>query len=171
MPEISGRRGRECSGYNQRQGVNPRGGESVSDDLQRLLKYIVHHYTWPEEVKDIELDASPLENGGDIAASRRRALRDVQQRAELLADAFRDGLKRASAAQRAGGNAISLDDRVPEDNRIADAMIRFLVGTGLAYSTTRETDPLHYIYTVSVDWSRLNSVAREARVDLGTAIK
>jgi len=134
----------------------------VSDDLQRLLKFIVHHYTWREEVKDIELDASPLENGDDLAASRRRALREAQQRADLLADAFRDGLKRASAAQRAGGNAISLDDRVPEDNRIADAM---------AHSTTRETDPLHYIYTVSVDWSRLNSVAREARVDLGTAIK
>ena len=163
--------GDERSGYNQRQAFIDGGGEGVSDDLQRLLRYIVHHYTWREEVKDIELEASPLENGGDIAASRRRALRDVQQRADLLSDAFRDGLKRASDAQRAGGNAISLDDRVPEDNRIADAMIHFLVGTGLAHSTTRETDPLHYIYTVSVDWTRLNTVAREARVDLGAAIK
>ena len=143
----------------------------MSDDLQRLLRYIVQHYTWREEVKDIELDASPLEQGSDIAASRRRALREVQQRADLLSDAFRDGLKRASDARRAGGDAISLDDRDPEDNRIADAMIHFLVGTGLANSTTRETEPLHYIYTVSVDWSRLNSVARDARVDLGAAIK
>ncbi len=143
----------------------------MSDDLQRLLRFIVQHYTWREEVKDIELDASPLEQGSDIAASRRRVRREVEQRADLLSDAFRDGLKRASDARRAGGDAISLDDRVPEDNRIADAMMQFLVGTGLAHSTTRETEPLHYIYTVSIDWSRLNSVARDARVDLGAAMK
>ncbi len=143
----------------------------MSDDLQRLLRFIVQHYTWREEVKDIELDASPLEQGSDIAASRRRVRREVEQRADLLSDAFRDGLKRASDARRAGGDAISLDDRVPEDNHIADAMMQFLVGTGLAHSTTRETEPLHYIYTVSIDWSRLNSVARDARVDLGAAMK
>lgn len=143
----------------------------MSDDLQRLLKHIVHSYTGREEAKEVERDAAAAETGTDIEASRRRVLRDAVQRADQLASAFSEGLRRASEAKRAGGNAISLDDRIAEENRIADAMAQFLVGTGLAESTTRETEPMHYIYTISVDWQRLASVARDARVDLDAAIQ
>lgn len=161
----------EASGYNDGWETDLRRGAGVADELRRLLIYIVHRYTGQEEAKDVERDASPVEPGSDIAASQRRVLRDLEQRAETLADAFREGLERAAAARRAGGDAISLDDRDPVENRIADAMIQFLVGSDLATSTTRETDPLHYIYTISVDWTRLATVARDARVDLDGALK
>lgn len=139
----------------------------MPDDLERLLKFIVRNYTVREEVKDIERDASSVD---DVPAERRRAARDEEQRADQLMPAFREGLMRADAARRAGGNAISLDDRDPLDNQIADALVHFLVRPGMATSSTRETQPLHYIYTIAVDWTRLVAVARRAHVDLDTAI-
>ena len=143
----------------------------MSEDLNRLLKHIVHHYTGRQEAKDVELVASPQEHGSEIVASQRRAVRDAEQRAEALTDAFRDGVLRAAAARRAGGNAISLDDRDPEENRIADAMIQFLVGNGMATSSTRETEPLHYTYTISIDWATFARVAKEARVDMDGVLR
>jgi hypothetical protein len=142
---------------------------AVPHDLDRLLKHIVAHYTGPEEAKDVERDASSS-SVTQIAGSRERALREEEQRADALASAFRDGLQRAHAAYRAGGDAISLDDRDPKQNRMADALVHFLVGPGIATSKSRETAPLHYIYTISVDWARLEQIAREAHVDLHQAL-
>jgi hypothetical protein len=78
---------------------------------------------------------------------------------------------RSHNAMRAGGDAISLDDRDPEQNQIADAMVHFLVGPGLATSRTRATDPQHYIYTIWIDWTKLRGVAREAEIDLTESLK
>lgn len=140
----------------------------MPDDLDRLLKFIVQQFTAPEEMKGIERDAS---SSDDLAASHRRALRDEEQRADQLSAAFREGLIRAEAARRAGGNAISLDDRDPLDNQIADALVHFLVGPGMATSTTRETEPMHYVYTIAIDWDQLLTVARQARIDLDAALR
>ncbi|HUZ00647.1 MAG TPA: hypothetical protein VMU89_09875 [Thermomicrobiaceae bacterium] len=140
----------------------------MPDDLERLLRFIVRNYNVREEVKDIERDASSVD---DVPAELRRAAREEEQRAGQLLPAFREGLARADAARRAGGNAISLDDRDPLDNQIADALVHFLVRPGIALSSTRETQPLHYIYTIAVDWNQLVSVAHRARVDLDTAIR
>jgi hypothetical protein len=141
----------------------------VSHDLDRLLKHIVARYTGPEEAKEVERDASSS-SGMEIAAGRERVLRGEAQRADALASAFRDGLRRAHAAYRAGGDAISLDDRNASENRMADALVHFLVVPGIATSTSRETAPLHYIYTISIDWARLEQVACEARVNLHNAL-
>lgn len=141
----------------------------MSDDLRKLLSYIVHQFTGRAEVKELERDASSVEPQIEIQADQRRVLQSEEERAARLAPAFREGLARAIAAQRAGGNAISLDDRDPIENAIADAMIHFLVSPGIATSTARETEPHHYIYTIAIDWSRLNAVAENARVDLDAA--
>lgn len=141
----------------------------MSDDLRQLLNYIVHQFTGREEVKEAERDASSVEPQDEIQADQRRILRGEEERAERLAPSFREGLARAIAAHRAGGNAISLDDRNPIDNAIADALVHFLVSPGIATSTARETEPQHYIYTIAIDWSRLNAVAEKARVDLDAA--
>jgi hypothetical protein len=143
----------------------------VSDDLRKLLNYIVHQFTGRAEVKELERDASSVEPQSEIQADQRRVLRGEEERAARLAPAFREGLERAIAAHRAGGNAISLDDRNAVDNAIADAMIHFLVSPGIATSTVRETAPRHYIYTIAIDWSRLNAVAEKARVDLDAAAR
>jgi hypothetical protein len=138
----------------------------VADETEKLLRYIVRTFLARQEVLEIERDAKAEIDAGDIVADQQRAIRDEEQRAEELGDAFRAGLLRADAARRAGGNAISLDDRKEEENRQADALIHFLVRSDLASSTTRETDPHQYIYTIAVDWDALHRTARDARVDL-----
>jgi hypothetical protein len=138
----------------------------VADDTGKLLRYIVHHYLARQDAIEIERDASAVDTGAGIMADKRRALRDEEQRAEELADAFREGLLRAEAARRAGGNAISLDDRKDAEDRQADALIQYLVRTDLASSTSRQSDPRRYIYTIAIDWDALHRVAGEARVNL-----
>jgi hypothetical protein len=142
----------------------------VADDISKLLRHIARHYTGPEEAKEVELE-SPGLPASDLDQERLRALRAEEQRAADLADAFRAGLAQSHKAGLAGGDAISLDDRDPEQNRIADALVHFLVGTGMATSRTRESAPQHYIYTIWIDWPKLRKVAKEARIDLNASIK
>lgn len=142
--------------------------EPMADDAERLLRHIVRRTLLPISTVEVELDARAVEDASEIAADQERIVREEENRVADLADAFREGLRRAGAAHRAGGNAISLDDRRPEDDRQADALIHFLVRSQLATSTTRETDPQQYIYTISIDWPALERMASEARVDLGT---
>ena len=138
----------------------------MADESRKLLRYIVRNVIARQEVVAIETDATAVDRGEELEADLRRVQREEEERAEELADAFRDGLLRAGAAQRAGGNAISLDDRKEVDNRQADALIQFLVRADLASSTTRETERYRYIYMISIDWDALEKVAREAKVDL-----
>ena len=138
----------------------------MADDVEKLLRHIARGYLGRQEALEIERDATAVDDGSDIVADQRRVMREEEQRAEDLSGPFRDGLLRAEAARRAGGNAISLDDRRPDEERQAEALIHFLVRSDLASSTTRETDQHRYIYTVSVDWEALDRVAQDARVDL-----
>lgn len=140
----------------------------MADELDKLLKYIIHQYTGREEIKDVERDATSVE---DVAVEQRRVLREEETRADTLAAAFREGITRARDAHRAGGDAISLDDRNPVENQIADALISFLVRPGIATSSARQTEPQHYIYTVAVDWDRLATIAARAHVDLHSLIE
>lgn len=142
----------------------------MADESRKLLRYIVRNVIARQDAVAIEADATAIDRGEHLEADLRRARREEEQRADELADAFREGLLRAGAAWRAGGNAISLDDRKDEDNRQADALIQFLVRADLASSTTRETERYRYIYTISVDWEALARVAREAKVDLNDVI-
>lgn len=138
----------------------------MADEVTKLLRFIVRRYLARQEAIGIERDATAAEEADDITANQRRAVREEEQSADSLADAFREGLRRADAARHAGGNAISLDDRKPEDDRQAEALIHFLVRSDLATSTSRETDEHRYIYTIAVDWEGLDRVAHEAKVDL-----
>jgi len=146
------------------------GGGRRVDEAQRLLHYLAEHYTGREEAKDLERSSAGLEEH-EIAAEQRRVMRREHQLAEKLARAFQRGLRRAYAAYLAGGNAITLDDRKRDENEMAEALIHFLVGTGLAKSTTRETEPLHYLYIIAVDWDALARVAREAQIDLAALLE
>ncbi len=138
----------------------------MANEVHKLLQHIVRHYIGRQEAIEVERDASAAESGEALIADKRRVLRQEEERAETLAEPFRAGLKRADDARRAGGNAISLDDRKPDEDQQADALIHFLVRSQLATSTSRETEPHHYIYTVSVDWDALDRVAREATITL-----
>ncbi|MEJ7762618.1 MAG: hypothetical protein WKF80_07465 [Thermomicrobiales bacterium] len=142
----------------------------MADEMRRLLDHIVEHYVVRDEVKTIDLDAPPREPAEVIDAEKRDVVRREQERADELADAFAHGLARAHHRNEIGGHELALDDRKPEEDRMADALIRFLVSHDLASSRTEETVPLHYTYYLQIDWDRIAGVAGEAGVDLDRAI-
>ena len=142
----------------------------MPDRIRRLLDYIVTQYVVPDEQIDIDLNAPSSESGAEIESEKRDAAEREADRAGELADAFRQGLLLAYRARVAGQAEIALDDRKPDEDRMADALIRFLVSFDLAASRTEETEPLHYVYHVAVDWEGLATVARDADVDLDRAL-
>jgi hypothetical protein len=143
----------------------------MADEAQRLLYYIVEHYTGREEVKDVERSATTAEAVQEIEAEQRRVMRKERALADRMVRPFLRGLAKAYAAYCAGGNAITLDDRNAEENLMAEALIHFLVGPGLASSMSRETEPMHYLYIISVHWDKLAELARKAQVDLEAMLK
>jgi len=143
----------------------------VADDVRKLLDYIVAHYVVRDELKSIDLDAPAQEPGAVIEADKKEAVRREEDRADSLADAFARALALARGGHSLGQTEVVLDDRDPEQDRMADALIRFLVSHDLAASRTDETEPQHYLYHVAVDWDRLGEVARAADVDLDRALR
>lgn len=142
----------------------------MADDVRKLLDYIVNHYVVRDEVKSIDLDAPPREPADVIEADKREVARREQERADALADPFAHGLARAYQRAGIGGHEVVLDDRNEEENRMADALIRFLVSHDLAASRTEETEPRQYTYYIQVDWDRMDAVAREAGINIERAL-
>lgn len=143
----------------------------MANEMRRLLDYIVDHYVVRDELKSIELDAPPREPAETIESDKKEAVRREAERADDLADAFARGLALARHRNEIGGVDLPLDDRKPDEDQMADALIRFLVSHDLASSRTEETDPLKYTYHISVDWPRLEEIARSAGVDLDRALQ
>lgn len=142
------------------------GGEAVVPErIRRLLNYIVSEYAVVDEVKDIDLNASAT-GGGAMAERQAEVAQRERERADALAEPFQRGLLAAWRARLAGRAELPLDDRVPDENAMADALIQFLVSFDLAESRTEETAHHHYVYHVAVDWDRLNAVGRAAGLDL-----
>ncbi len=141
----------------------------MADEVRRVLDHIVTRYVVRDEQRAIDLDAAASEPGDAIESDKRAAARRETDRADSLADAFHAGLLRAYAADRRGEKLV-LDDRDPEQNRLADALIQFLVSYELAASHTEPVEPMHYTYAITVDWPRLSAVAAEAGVDLPIAL-
>jgi hypothetical protein len=141
----------------------------VADEARKLLDQIVRQYVVPDELIDVDLAASASDRGQNIEADKQGRVRRERERAEQLADAFAEGLARARGLYLAGQAELALDDRQPEENRMADALIGFLVSYQLASSRSEETVPNHYRYHVAVDWDRLSAVATAAGIDLDRA--
>lgn len=143
----------------------------MASDVEKLMRHIIRQYLAREDAIDIDRDATAGETGSAIAEDKQRATKEEETRAQELTRAFQAGLQRADAAHRAGGSAISLDDRKEDEDIQADAMVNFLVRAKLATSNTRETTDRHYIYTISVDWNALRRVAKEARANLESILR
>ncbi len=142
----------------------------MAEPIRELLNYIVVQYAVKDEQIDIDINANAVEEGDEIAAEKQEAARREMARADDLEDAFTKGLLAAYRAKQAGQNELVLDDRDPDENRMADALIGFLVSFELAASRSEETEPMHYQYTITVDWDRLRAVAVNAGVDLNRAL-
>jgi hypothetical protein len=142
----------------------------MADDIRRLLDYIVTQYAVRDEQRAIDQDANAAEGGDVIASDKAQAVSRTEEQADDLAGPFREGLVMAWARRSQGDGAIQLDDRDPEQDRIADALIQFLVSYDLAESHSEATGPRNYIYTIAIDWPRLNRVAQAAGVQLDAAL-
>ena len=138
----------------------------MASDVEKLMHHILSQFLARQDVKRVDLDADASDRAEELVKGKQHAIRVEELRMARMTGPFHNGLRRAYKAMRVGGDSISLDDRVEEDDRQADALVNFLVRSRLASSTARETDDNHYIYTISIDWDALEQVAVEARVDL-----
>ncbi len=142
----------------------------MASDVEKLMHHILNKYLALQDEIRVDLAAGASERGDELEEGKERAVRVEELRMARMTGPFHNGLRRAYEATRAGGDSISLDDRIEEDNRQADALVNFLVRTRLASSITRETDNNHYIYTISVDWGALEEVADQARINLSNVL-
>ncbi|MFL5758793.1 MAG: hypothetical protein ACJ789_03590 [Thermomicrobiales bacterium] len=143
----------------------------MNQESRKLLDYIVSHFVLHDELVSIDLDASASEAGDSIETEKRQAARRDHARADELAGAFAEGLARANDSRAAGQDELTLDDRDPKQNQIADALIQFLVSHHLAASRSEPTTEYHYVYSIAVDWEKLGEVANAAGIDLERAIQ
>jgi hypothetical protein len=130
----------------------------VNRGLRDLLTYIVDTYANLDSARRIDLDANAELSGDEIEADKAAARDREHERADDMAPAFEAGLGLAWQRARDGG-AISLDDRDPDQNAMASALIEYLVRFDLASSESRDVGDNHYVYTIAVDWDRLREVA------------
>ena len=145
-----------------------RAGEVVADDLRQVLDYIVRHFVVDDAVRAIDRDAPAT--APDLEQDKHQAaLREVE-RADSLSAAFEKGVVKAWQRYAIGGAELALDDRKPDENRMADALIRFLVSYDLASSRSIETGDRTYTYVVTIDWPKLRDVAMAAGVNLDRAL-
>jgi hypothetical protein len=142
----------------------------VADPFAELLDNIVRNFVVTDAQKDVDLNASAEVSTTTIESEKERAVIDAVDRARQLYPAFRSGLLLAFEAQGMGHPEIRLDDRDPQQNAIADALITYLVGFDLAESRSVETEPGHYDYFISVKWDPLYEVATAANIDLPAAL-
>ena len=139
----------------------------ADNDIRKLLDYIISHRVAPEEEKMADLEATsrvPQERIEEISAE---VVDQEKEAAARLLPTFAAGLRVADANRNA---PLALDDRDPQQNAIADALIRFLVKPGLATVETEEAGAEHYTYRISLDWAGLERMAQGARVNLAEAL-
>jgi hypothetical protein len=142
----------------------------VHHQTRSLLDVIVSTLVVVDEQTDIDLNAAASETAAAMDAEKSAALQRESDRADALAPAFDAGLRVAWAAHLAGQEEIALDDRDPGQNAMADALIQYLVSYDLAESGAVETAPMHYVYTVKVDWNGLDKLASNAGIDLSSML-
>lgn len=139
----------------------------MSRGTRQLLSSIVTTYAAEDTARRVDLDANAELSGSEIEADKAAGLERERAAADRLADAFDRGLQRAWERMRRGGDEIVLDDRNPEENEMASALIDFLVRFDLATSHSREVEDQHYVYVINVDWDRLGVFAATNGQTLG----
>jgi hypothetical protein len=115
----------------------------------------------------MERDATARRPMAEIQAAERAAEADLQAEARQRVRDFRAALEDAYA--RSGGNPrreVDYDGADPEQDAMADVLIRYLVRTDNAEVRTAEPAPGHYVYTLLIDWDRLRRRAEAEGVTL-----
>src|SRR5689334_22887860 len=134
-----------------------------------LLNFIIHNRLATMEEKQAEFAARAIDPGQQPTEMANHNVQTEEEAAGRLFPHFAAGL-RAAGAQRAQGGALVLDDADPQQNAMADALIRFLVKPLLATVDTEEVGAGHYRYHVTLDWPGMERTATLAGVDLNAAL-
>ena len=154
-PEAFERRAAELS--KRRSGFPDRGRPVAS-----LLDALVWFFKLPAETTLVEADATARRPMAEVLEEEQDLADEELDRArERLAD-FEAGLDRARAA---GPGEVPFDSRDPEQDRLAGALITYLVATEFATVRTEDLPGDQYRYHIAVDWPRLDAFA--ARLGLG----
>ena len=127
--------------------------------LRDLLTYIVDRYANADNARRIDLDANAEVPGDNLAADKAAAADREHERADEMAPAFAEGLAQLWRRAHNGGASVSFDDRDPEQDAMASALIDYLVRFDLAESESSDLGENHYAYDIAVDWDRLREVA------------
>ncbi|HEY8743044.1 MAG TPA: hypothetical protein VIU62_08100 [Chloroflexota bacterium] len=135
--------------------------------IRQLLDTIVNQYEVPLEEKAAELSNPASNQLGEHSPEELEREVGVRARAMDLEDPFELGLQ---AARRAGSAPLRLNSADAIQNRIADAMIQFLVRPGLATVQSVELGADQFRYDLAVDWSALRRVATQAGINLEEAL-
>lgn len=131
----------------------------MSREIRQLLSHIVSRYAAADEQRAVEREAGAQVAGASLEAGKMAAVTRERASADAQAEAFAKGLQRAWDRSLRGGVELTLDDRDPEENAMASALIRFLVRFDLASSHSRDLGDRHYAYVIAVDWDRLGQLA------------
>jgi hypothetical protein len=140
---------------------------TVDARIRQLLDTIVNHYEVPLEERAAELGNPAGQQMGEDSSDEADRGEDARSRADDLADPFAMALR---AARRAGDAPLRLNSADAIQNRMADALIQFLVRPGLATVQAVETGSEQFRYDVNVDWAALRRVAAQAGIDLEEAL-
>ncbi len=135
----------------------------MADDFNRLLMYIVEHPLRQVESREVELDASAVQ---DVAAEVEAMTQELKKDAAKLAPNFEEGLRKAAAHP-----PLVVDDTSADGNKIAEAFARYLVVPGLATSQSTELPDNHFSYTFDVNWDALRALAQQAGINLDKALR
>ncbi len=136
------------------------GGRLVSREIRQFLSAIVSRHAAADEQRSIDMDAGAQVAGADLEAGKMAAVTREREAADTHAKAFSRGLQLAWDRKGRGGAELTLDDRKPDENAMADALIHFLVRFDLASSHSREVGDQHYAYVIAVDWDHIGELAR-----------
>lgn len=134
------------------------------------MEHIVAQYVVRDEFRTIDRDASVIPDGQVIETDKQLARRREEAHAYDLAEPFNEALVRAWRRKSRGGTELQLDDRDPEQDTWADALIQFLVRFDLATSRTQESEPRQYTYYIAVNWDRLFALADAQNIPLEAAL-
>ena len=129
-------------------------------DSGRPLASLVQAITWIYKVRDetmlIEATSTSRRDMADVKREEQDVAEDELARVDEAVPAVAEGLRRARAA---GGGEIPFDSRDPDQDRLAGALIAYLVATDFATVRTDELGDEQYRYNIAVDWQRLDDLA------------
>ena len=129
--------------------------------MRTLLSYIVSRYATTDEQRTIDREAGAQIPGDELEAEKAAVVARERAAANKQAEAFTRGLNHAWARAQRGGKDVTLDDRSPSENAMAEALIHFLVRFKLATSHSRQVGDQQYAYVIEVDWDQLRELAAE----------